>query len=297
MYQPTNSPLSLGIPDEVRSRILLVLEDAVLDHSGDFPLFLEQIGRAVAKKYGFLSQSSFLAARRSQHPVIEHFFSCGEDQLLHTLELCFRQEALRGNQQTVDEINTIFRECWIGYAFTSFVEREVESEVFIVPGWKQKATSKEYEYPKAIRSTDQFLDKSVSEPTFALLSDSRLHVANSEMGKAHSALRAGNYDDAITLCAAAFESLLKTICDAKGWTYDKDKDTCGRLIEICHKNGLFESFYLTTFLSICTIRNKLGDAHGRGPVRASTPTLEHAEHMVYLTSTNMLLLAKLAGLS
>ncbi len=297
MYQQTNSPLSLGIPDEVRHRILLVLEDCVLDGQGDFETFLAQVGRAVARKYGFLSQSAYLAARRSQHPVIEHFFSCDEGHFLHTIELCFRQEVMHGKQQAVEEINNILRESWIGYSMTPFIEREVDEEVYLVPGRKQKTTRRVYEYPKTIRSTDQFLDKSVSEPAFGLLSDPRLQVANSEMVKAHAALRTGNFDDTITLCGAAFESLLKTICDFKGWAYDKDKDTCKRLIDICHRNGLFESFYVSIFESICTIRNKLGDAHGRGPVRTYTPTLQHAEHMIHLTSTNMLVLAKFAGLS
>ena len=57
MNQESSASLSLGIADEVRRRILLVLEDAVLDVSGDFDLFLAQVGRAVAKKYGFLSQA------------------------------------------------------------------------------------------------------------------------------------------------------------------------------------------------------------------------------------------------
>jgi hypothetical protein len=40
MDQQTIAALSLGIPDEVRRRILLVFEDAVVDASGDFELFL-----------------------------------------------------------------------------------------------------------------------------------------------------------------------------------------------------------------------------------------------------------------
>ena len=42
-----------------------------------------------------------------------------------------------------------------------------------------------------------------------LLSDPRLQVANAEMLQAHEALRSGHYDDVITVCASAFESLFK----------------------------------------------------------------------------------------
>ena len=50
------------------------------------------------------------------------------------------------------------------------------------------------------------------------------------MIRAHEAMRSGNYDDAITLAGAAFESVLKTICDIKSWAYDKDRDTCRRFV-------------------------------------------------------------------
>lgn len=288
--------MSYGIPDEVRYRILLVLEDAVVNASGDFELFLSQIGRLLLKRYGFLAQSGYVAARRSQNPVIEHFACCDDGQLLYCLEVCFEQEVLCGKQNIVDEINEIFRQTGVGYHFTPFVEHEKKTEAWIVPGWKQKGIVKEYEYPKAIRSADVLIHQSITEPTLTLLSDARLKVANSEMLQAQKALRGGEYDDAITLSASAFESLLKTICDIKNWNYDKDRDTCSALIGICRKNALFPPFYSTSLESIGTIRNKLGDAHGRGPVRTNTAQLEHAEHMLNLTSASMLFLARLAGL-
>ncbi len=286
-----------GIPDEVRHRILLVLDDAVVNASGNFEWFLSQIGRLLLKRYGFLAQSGYVAARRSQNPVVEHFACCDEEQFLYLLEVCFEQDVLCGKQNIVDEINKIFRQSGIGYHFTPFVEHEKKTEAWIVPGWKQKGLAKEYEYPKAIRSADALIQQSITEPTLILLSDARLKVANSEMLQAQKALRAGEYADAITLSASAFESFLKTICDIKNWTYDKDRDTCSRLIGICRKNDLFPPFYSTSFESIGTIRNKLGDAHGRGPVRTNIAQLEHAEHMVNLTSSSMLFIARLAGLS
>jgi hypothetical protein len=293
--QPIAS-MSYGIPDEVRHRILLVLEDAVVNASGHFELFLSQIERLLLKRYGFLAQSGYVAARRSQNPVVEYFACCDEGQFLYLLEVCFEQEVLCGKQNIVDEINKIFRQTGIGYHFTPFVEHEKKTEAWIVPGWKQKGIAKDYEYPKAIRSADVLIQQSITEPTLTLLSDARLKVANSEMLQAQKALRAGEYDDAITLSASAFESLLKTICDIKNWYYDKDRDTCSTLIGICRKNALFPPFYSTSFESIGTIRNKLGDAHGRGPVRTNTAQLEHAEHMLNVTSASMLFLARLAGL-
>lgn len=297
MSHQSIASMGYGVPDEVRYRILLVLEDAVVSMSGNFEVFLSEIGRLLLKRYGFLAQSGYVAARRSQNPVVEHFACCDEDQFLYLLEVCFQQDVLTGNQNLVDEINQIFRQTDIGYYFTPFIEHEKETEDWILPGWKKKGIATEYEYPKAIRSADALIQQSITEPTLTLLSDARLKVANSEMLQAQKALRAGEYDDAITLTGSAFESLLKTICDIKNWDYDKDRDTCSTLIGICRKNALFPPFYSTSFESIGTIRNKLGDAHGRGPIRTNTAQLEHAEHMLNLTSASMLFLARLAGLS
>src|SRR5437899_1684428 len=118
--------MGYGIPDEVRYRILLVLEDAVVNASGNFELFLSQIGRLLLKRYGFLAQSGYVAARRSENPVIEHFACCEEGQFLYFLELCFQQDVVCGKQNTVGEINEIFRQTGIGYYFTPFVEHEKE---------------------------------------------------------------------------------------------------------------------------------------------------------------------------
>src|SRR6266446_2840038 len=159
-HQPSASMI-YGIPDEVRHRILLVLDDAVVNASGNFEWFLSQIGRLLLKRYGFLAQSGYVAARRSQNPVVEHFACCDEEQFLYLLEVCFEQDVLCGKQNIVDEINKIFRQSGIGYHFTPFVEHEKKTEAWIVPGWKQKGLAKEYEYPKAIRSADALIQQSI----------------------------------------------------------------------------------------------------------------------------------------
>ncbi|MDQ5845374.1 MAG: abortive infection family protein [Acidobacteriota bacterium] len=296
-HTPTPRELRYDVPEEVRSRLLAVLRDAVLECSGEFEAFLAEVGRTLFKRYGTLSKSGYIAARRSENPFVEHFFTCHDEQVLDFLEVCLQKQPTCGGQKTVDEINEILRETGIGYHFTPLIEHSVEKQFWLVPGRKSKGVVVEYDYPKAIRADNQLIHQSVTEPTLHFLSDRRFKIANSEVLKAHKALRSGEFDDAITDSASAFESLLKTICDVKGWTYDKNRDTCSRLLDICQKNGLFPSFYKQCFESICAIRNKIGDAHGRGPIRDNTAQLEHAEHMIHLTCSNMLFLAKLAELA
>jgi hypothetical protein len=68
------------------------------------------------------------------------------------------------------------------------------------------------------------------------------------------------------------------------------------LIDICRKNELFFSFYAPIFTAVGTVRNKLGDAHGRGPEIEFSPEKCHAEHLFYMTLANMKLIKQLAGL-
>jgi len=78
LFSQRNKPppdiLRRDLPDEVRARILLVFEDRAREEDGGFPALLKEVGRALLKRYGVLSQSGYIAARHSEHPVLEHFF-------------------------------------------------------------------------------------------------------------------------------------------------------------------------------------------------------------------------------
>ncbi len=287
--------LRYDLPDDVRSRILLAFGDYCNESNGGFEELLEKVGSVLLKAYGTLSKSAYVAAKRSDHPVIEHFFVCYDEQAIDFIEVCFKQFVYNGGQSGVDEINEIFRECGIGYELTPFIEHKVEKESSFL-GKKRLSTVVEYEYPKVIQRNDQIMHESVIEPTLELLSDSRFRVANSEIIKAHSALRSGEFEDAITLSCSAFESFLKTILDIKGWSYDANRDACAKLIGICRDKNLFPPFYCPAFEAIGTIRNKLGDAHGRGPKISHQARQENAEHMIQMTSAHMLFLSKIAAL-
>jgi len=291
--KPQVGELRYDIPNIVRSRILSVFEDLCNEHNGGFPLLLLEVGKFLFKQYGVLRQSSFAAARHSDDPTIEHFFCCDDEQALDFIEVCFENRLYSGKQEGVEEINEIFMEYGIGYELTPFIENHIEKETTLFGG-KRIGTVIEFEYPKIIRKDNQFAHQEIVEPVLSLLSNSRFKVANAEMLKAHTALRMGDYEDAITITGSAFESFLKTILSIKQIDFNPDKETCAKLVKICHDNAIFPSFYSPTFEAVGTIRNKLGDAHGRGPEKAHTASLEHAEHMIRVTSSHMLFIAKLS---
>ena len=110
------------------------------------------------------------------------------------------------------------------------------------------------------------------------------------------AYRRGEYTDAITDAGAAFESVMKTICHLKAWTFDRDRDACAKLVGICKDQGLFPPFYAPILEATGTIRNKMSDAHGRGPEPQYAVEKEHADHMIRLASTNITFLVSLASI-
>lgn len=118
----------------------------------------------------------------------------------------------------------------------------------------------------------------VIEPCLHVLSDSRFSTANIELMKAFEEYRKGAFAESITDAGASIESVLKTICSEKKWDYDKERDTCSKLLEICRAQGLFYPFYMPILEVTATIRNKFGDAHEKGPAPEFAATKELADH-------------------
>ena len=293
-YSRRNAPppteLLYDVPDLVRNRIIAIV-DYHIGKSRARGIFLETLGDLLTRQYGYLEQPGYEAARQSDIPVVQHFFSCTDEQALDFIEACFRLNRSCGGQAAVDEMNAVLREEGIGYELTKYLGPGLASgEIRIgqpIP---------EDQLPRVIRVDSQAIHAEVVTPALGLLSNPIFGVANTEMLKAHGDHRAGRHEDAITTCSSAFESVLKTICGSQGWTCDAEKDTCATLVGICHKQGLFPSFYVELFKRVGTIRNKLGDAHGRGPMPTHDVEAAHAEHMLHMTSAHIILLCKLAGL-
>lgn len=281
--------LRYDIPHEVRSRILAILLHA-LGSEKTSRMFLGELRDFLLREYGELAAP--LENETPPRPqAVTHFFYCNNEQALDFIEACFRFNYSVGGQDSVDEINRAFREGAIGYEFTPYRgPRMVRGEM------RLGAKIPDDELPKAIRRDHQLLHEAIVKPALQLLSNHVLAVANSEMLKAHSDHLAGRHEDAITACNSAFESVLKTICDQRVWDYDADKDTCSTLVGICGKQGLFPPFYVELFKGVGTIRNKLGSAHGRATQQPHKVEPAHVEHLLYMTSSHIVLLCKLAGL-
>jgi hypothetical protein len=218
---------------------------------------------------------------------MEHFFCSTEDQALDFIQFAFETYQNCGGRPTIDAINRIFEEEGIGYELTAIRE---------IPVASKRRAGKEFrvETPRIIRKDEQLLHQETIRPCLDALGDPQFDTANRELMNAFEEIRRGAYADAITSAGSAFESVLKTICARKSWQHDPDKDTCSRLLDVCRENALFPPFYKPILEGTATIRNKIGDAHGRGPSPHYTATRELADHMLQMTAANIVLLIGLA---
>lgn len=170
----------------------------------------------------------------------------------------------RGIQQeassAIDELNIRFREAGVGYQFTS---------------------------GKIIRVDSDLIHAEVVKPALQFLSDPRFSGPQQEFLDAHAHYRAGECKDAITDALNAFESTLKTICDLKGWTYNKGA-RASDLIKLIRSNGLLPDYLDNSFDQLIgtlksglpKVRNEEG-AHGQGsdPKRVPDFVAAYALHL------------------
>ena len=104
----------------------------------------------------------------------------------------------------------------------------------------------------------------------------------------------GHYKECLNECLKAFESVMKTICTRRGWSF-QTTDTAKSLIGTCFSNDLFPDFMQSHFTGIRsalesgipTLRNKLG-GHGQGMTAVPVPSYI-AEYLLHETATTIVL--------
>lgn len=285
-------------PERVRWRILHTLKVLSEQCQNMFNLeeMFQQIEDLLLQQYGGLYRPAYDAACVHNDPLLNHFLCCSDEMALDFIEFCFRTRSGGGRQDGVEAINAVLHEEAIGYELTAWREIETGEPVKLLGRTISSGKSIKIEYPRIINKSDQYTHTEIVQPCLVALGHPKLSTANNEMLAALEEYRAGKYADAVTSCGSAFESVLKTICQHFGWSFDPDKDTCSKLVGICRENGLFPPFYSPILEATGTIRNKLGDAHGRGPAPLYSVGKEHVDHMIQMTAAHIVLLVGLAKL-
>ncbi len=137
----------------------------------------------------------------------------------------------------------------------------------------------------------------VVRPALQMLAKPECAGPQQEFLTAHEHFRHGRKSEALVECCKAFERMMKSICDKRGWAYDKNA-TAKQLIDACFKAGLIPQFWQNHFAALRTLlenavpvpRNKQ-DGHGAGSVPANVPD-EIVPYVLHMTAATILFLGE-----
>ena len=112
------------------------------------------------------------------------------DGLAREGQYFYRDDASEKSDDAIEELNYRFREHGIGYQFTN---------------------------GGIIRTDSELNHTEIVKPALELLNQRNYTGAQQEFLKAHEHYRRGNAKEALNGCLKAFESVMKAICDKRGW--------------------------------------------------------------------------------
>jgi len=220
---------------------------------------------------------------------MQYVFTCPGEQFLDFLEdifsapICWRFS--HNGDNLIDELNGLLRLDNLPYHLTHLVTETVTN------GNSYSVHIRAY--PKVIMKESEVLHENAIGPVMTLLERPHFEGPNAEYLAALEDYRKGDIQDCLTKCRSAFESVLKVICDRKGWTY-KQNDTAKTLINtVLPKTGL-DSYFEQLLLIIATLRNKLSSAHGAGTA-VKQPARHIAQYALNATASAILLIAQETG--
>jgi hypothetical protein len=159
----------------------------------------------------------------------------------------------------------------------------------------QHAVGYQFENGILIRVDSEFAHKELIKPVLQMLQKEGFEGALSEFLKAHEHYRSQNTKDAMTWALKSFESTIKTICDARNWSYSQ-KATATPLVEILIENELlpkelqshFSCLVATLKNGLPTLRNNKA-GHGDGQKTLELPPC-YASYAINLAATSIMFL-------
>lgn len=158
----------------------------------------------------------------------------------------------------------------------------------------------QYEDGILVRMDSQYVHAKIVKPALTLLARRGFSGPEAEFRQAHTHLRNGNPNDAVTWAGKAFESTMKAICDQKKWTYDPGA-RASDLLKILrakklwpeHLDASFDQLLATLASGLPQVRNK-GGSHGDGAQIKDTPQFV-ASYAMHLCAAKIVFLIEAAS--
>jgi hypothetical protein len=295
------------IPATTRNRIFLWCGDVFSNRrsfSGrdDYTnQFWEEIHRFLQLRHGRgqLSDSRHGASSRAED-AITFLSSCNGTEFLDFLEYIFRVECFfhvaLPDAQIVTELNELLRVDNLPYHVTDFVKEQMREVVQGPPpfGGRERTVIKTLAFPMVISRDSEVVHAHVIEPVLKFLQAPAFKSANTEYLEALEDHRKGDLGDCLTKCGSAFESVMKVICERKGWPY-KQTDTAGPLVKTILYHTSLDNYLEPVLMIVAALRNRLSKAHGAGVQTRNVPR-HLAAYALNSTAAAILLLVAEAGL-
>lgn len=277
------------LPGTLRVQLVHIWRDVIGDPGGnvDYGRAEEFYSTAVdilRKEYGVFQLPGTTARERPHVELFNFFLKTTEvDRALDVVQLCARiiDNATRDYSyrnrtnapeiadDALVEINERLREAGVGYEI-------IQGDI--------------------VRIDAQYIHHEATKPALAILQAPRYAGAQQEFLSAHEHFRKGKNKEALTDCLKAFESLMKAICEKRGWTYGQN-DTAKALIDVMFTKELVPAFWQAQFSSLRSLlessiptgRNKLS-GHGQGASPKEVPG-HLAAYMLHMTASTIVFLA------
>ena len=282
------------LPKELRVQIDYIWRDAIGSYHNYSGVVFDKVDEnnkawcfihdAVAREHGVFS----LSDRHNEYDNCKAFLISSDsiDKVLDLIEISFRyidrfarkfspherkRHGIRVEAgDAVTELNERFRRAGVGYRFEDGMILRVDSDLI---------------HREVVRPALQFLQ----QPGFEGPRD--------EFLQAHGHYRSGEMKDAITDANNAFESTLKSICQQRGWQYERGA-RASDLVKLVRNEGLlpnyldnsFEQLAATLKSGLPKVRGEEG-AHGQGATPSKTPDYV-AAYALHLAAAKILFLAE-----
>ena len=197
--------------------------------------------------------------------IWQFLHECSDEHFLDFVELALKSEKIwsqgriRGEDYNglIRNVNTFFEQDALPYFLTD-------------PELLEDPAGNRVIYPHIICRDNEVLHETAIEPTLMFLSKPAFSSANEEFHKALEDYRNGDYSDCVTMCGTSLESVMKIVCDLKGWQHNQT-DTAATLLRTILPQTNLDSFFEQPIMLIATIRNRLSSAHGAGTQHRVVP--------------------------